>query len=343
MKSIYLAIILLFGGTLTYSQTVQHLLSLDNYTIPLNQKGGKIGRFLNSSDEKITLVKDTSGLFVINEKNEIYLKKNKAVKSNDSFIYGITVKHGNKTKEFDLVANGFLKNKVVAHRGAWKHYDVHQNSMGALEKAIELGCEASEFDVWLSRDKRVALNHDHEIDGLIIEETDLAEMRKIILEANEVMATLEQYIDRIKQQNKTRIILEFKTNPKNERYAELVDSSMNIIHRMKAQAWVDYISFDYRALLRVRAIDQGAHTAYLGADRPMDLQRVEGMSGIDYHFSQFDKIERMYERARILGLTINIWTVNDFEFMKKLLDMDVDFITTDEPEILLEEIRRRKN
>lgn len=334
-------IILMLCPVLAFSQTTGKLLSLDKYMVPVNEKGACVGNFMVQGNNKVELVKDPSGLFVING-TKLCLKANKSITANSPMIFDITVKYKNEEKEFSIVKDQFIHNKVVAHRGAWKHYDVHQNSMGALKHAVELGCEASEFDVWLSKDRRVVLNHDHEIDGLIIEETELAEMRKIILESGEVMATLEQYLEYIKTQNKTRLVLELKTNKQNKRGFDLADSAVNIVHRMKAQAWVDYISFDYDVLVRVHSLDSGAHLAYLGADRPMDLQKVEGMSGIDYHFSQFNRIERMYDRARALGFTINIWTVNDEKVMRELLDMNVDFITTDEPELLLKIISETK-
>jgi glycerophosphoryl diester phosphodiesterase len=41
----------------------------------------------------------------------------------------------------------FQKNKVIAHRGAWKAQGLPQNSLASLREAVRLGCEGSEFDV----------------------------------------------------------------------------------------------------------------------------------------------------------------------------------------------------
>ena len=35
-----------------------------------------------------------------------------------------------------------------------------------------------------------------------------------------------------------------------------------------------------------------------------------------------------------LGLNVNVWTVNTEELMNQMLDLGVDFITTDYPEVL---------
>lgn len=328
------------SATIVMSQANTQLLSLDSYKIPMNSKGAVIGHFLPTT-ETISLVEDSSGLFMIDEKNNLCLKKNKEIKSTSPMIYTIRVKQGGIEKDFDLVVDEFIRNRVIAHRGGWKYHDVHQNSLGSLRKAIELGCEASEFDVWLTKDKVVALNHDYEFDGMIVELTNLANMRQVKLEGGEVMVTLTQYLDLIRTQNKTRLVLEIKSVNK-AKALELTDSVVNIVHRMKAQAWVDYISFDYEVLKRVRSLDPTAHIAYLGADVPLDLQKIEGISGIDYHFSQFDKMPRLYDRARMLGLSINVWTINDKEMLEKFLNMNVDYITTDEPKMLIDLINTQK-
>jgi glycerophosphoryl diester phosphodiesterase len=37
---------------------------------------------------------------------------------------------------------------------------------------------------------------------------------------------------------------------------------------------------------------------------------------------------------------VSIWTVNDADIMKKFIDLGVDAITTDKPELLLKELGR---
>lgn len=54
----------------------------------------------------------------------------------------------------------FLKNGVVAHRGAWKNDGLPQNSIASLKKAISLEVAGSEFDVQLTADGVLVLNHD---------------------------------------------------------------------------------------------------------------------------------------------------------------------------------------
>lgn len=134
-----------------------------------------------------------------------------------------------------------------------------------------------------------------------------------------------------------RLVIELKSNGSNPNVIALADSVYNLVTKMNAQAWVDYISFDYRGLTKLRSLDASAHLSLLEPSVPLDLQKLDGMSGIDYYYTLFDK-DKLFERCKALGLTTNAWTVNDEVAMKKLLDQGIDFITTDEPELLLKVI-----
>lgn len=341
LHAFWIALFLIFSQGMNAQQYIP-LLVLDNYTVPMDIKGATVGRFVVPNNEVVTLVSDNSDLFEITKEGELKLKKNKVVTASSPMTYEVVVKYGDKQKAFDIVKDEFIKNKVVAHRGGWKHSGASQNSMGALKHAIELGCQGSEFDVWLTKDHKVALNHDADLEGKIVEKTTLADLRTVKQNKGEVTATLEEYINEIKKQNKTKLVLELKSNKRNDNILALADSCVNIVHRMKAQAWVDYITFDYRGLKVARALDATAHLAFLEPSVDLDLQKLDGMSGIDYQSGQYDKIEKLKERCDVLGLTTNVWTVNTKELMKKFLDLNVDFITTDEPEMLLKMIEDRK-
>ena len=45
------------------------------------------------------------------------------------------------------------------------------------------------------------------------------------------------------------------------------------------------------------------------------------------------------KEAHELGLKVNVWTVDEVEDMKSLIEQKVDFITTNEPVILQEELK----
>lgn len=341
MKIITLTFFFLFMSVLYYGTLDAkdldntQMLVLDKYSVPINIKGAKIGTFVTSNTDQVSIANDPSGLFEIGKDNQLQLKKNVALTSDSPAIYTIAVKNGTEETNFDIVKDEFLKNKVIAHRGVWKHTNVDQNTLGSVSQAIKLGCEAAEIDVWLTKDKKVVLCHDMDLHGRVIEKTNLADIKSIQLKNNESAPTLEECLALLKTQNKTRLVVELKSNKSNANVLELADSVVNIVARMNAQAWVDYISFDYRGLKSIRAKDATAHISFLEPAVDLDLQKLDGMSGIDYHHSVYESKERLFERCKVLELTTNAWTVNDEPLMKQLLNNGIDFITTDEPELLL--------
>ena len=60
-----------------------------------------------------------------------------------------------------------------------------------------------------------------------------------------------------------------------------------------------------------------------------------GYTGIDYKIDVYRANPEWIQEAHDEGLTINVWTVNKEEDMKEMLEKKVDFITTNEPERLL--------
>ncbi|RFS21032.1 hypothetical protein DVR12_16955 [Chitinophaga silvatica] len=313
---------------------------LDAYTVPLNQKNALISKVYdkNGNAAKTVILEDASGLFTIS-KNALKLKKKASLSAEDRFAYPIRVQVGNETVSWTLVADHFIKNKVVAHRGAWKNNAGSQNSITSLKDAIRIGCEGSEFDVWLSADGYPVISHDPTIGGKKVETTTLAELQTVQLKNNDRVPTLEEYINTITEQPKTRLVLELKPSATG-RAEELARKCVEMVHAKKAQAWMYYISFDYNICKKVKELDPTAKIAYLTGDKTPEQLQADGIWGLDYHFGEFSKKPTLTRDAKQQGITVNVWTVNNAPAMDDFLKQDVDYITTDEPELLLEKVKR---
>lgn len=188
---------------------------LDAYTIPVKKKNAVIGKIYDSNGKlgAAVLLEDKSGLFTISG-NELKLKKKASVDVSEHVTYPVRIKAGEDAADFLLVADDFIRNKVIAHRGAWKHHEGSQNSLTSLKDAIKLGCEGSEFDVWLSSDDQLVISHDPEIGGKKVEESTLADLQTVQLKNGDRVPTLEEYINTIMEQQKTRLVLELKPSAK---------------------------------------------------------------------------------------------------------------------------------
>lgn len=234
----------------------------------------------------------------------------------------------------------FNQNKVIAHRGAWKQAGLPQNSIASLKEAIRLGCEGSEFDVWMTSDGILVANHDADFLGMPIETTTYMELLQKKLPNGENIPRVEDYIREGLKQNNTKLIFEIKTSGvSKERSLELAEKSVQLVKNLDADKWVDYIAFDYDICLKVMEVDPNAQVAYLNGDKNPEELKKAGFFGLDYNINVMRKNPHWIEEAHDLGLTVNVWTVNKEDDMKWLLEEGVAFISTDEPELLFDIIR----
>jgi glycerophosphoryl diester phosphodiesterase len=232
------------------------------------------------------------------------------------------------------------QNPVIAHRGAWKAKALPENSIASLKEAIHLGCYGTEFDVHMTNDGVLVVNHDAEFMGLPIEKSSYQELLAKKMSNGESIPRLEEYLQEGLKQHQTKLILEIKPSQAGlEMDVLLTTKAVKMVQEMRGEDAVDYISFSYDILKKVLELQPKARVAYLKGDVPLEQMKKDGFYGADYHYSVYKKGD-WFAEAKRLGLTINAWTVNDRENMQWLLDQHADFITTNEPEMLLELIRR---
>lgn len=316
---------------------------LTNYSCSENQPVvGKIVLSDGSLPRKITLKGADAGLFFVNQEDQLVVRKPKRIRKAIAYTIELTCETniGPIREGFRIVNDQFNRNKVIAHRGAWKHTGASQNSIGSLQQAIKLGCLGSEFDVHMSADSMLFINHDHIIQNVAIEKASAAQLAQIKLANGELLPTLDAYLTAGIQQNRTRLILEIKASQvSKERSLALTNKVVQAVRALNAQGWVDYISFDYDVCKRVKALNPYARVAYLNGDKAPDQLAADQLFGLDYNQNVMKKNENWIDEAQQKKLTVNVWTVNDPAIMDWLLGKQVDFITTDEPELLLTKVK----
>jgi glycerophosphoryl diester phosphodiesterase len=235
----------------------------------------------------------------------------------------------------DIYRKFFLDNTVVAHRGAWKAKGLPQNSIEALREAMRLGCAGSEFDVHMTADSVLVLCHDNSYYGKVIEKHTYEELAKTKLPNGETIPTLEKTIMEGMKQTDTRLFLEIKSSSTVERTVRSAEKIVAMVNEMGAHPWIFYISFNYEAIKRIKQLAPPSAVAYLSGNVAPGQLKSDRITGLDYAHNVFKKNIEMIKEARELGLSLNVWTVNSSDDMDLFLSHDFDYITTDEPEILL--------
>ncbi|MCC9074209.1 glycerophosphodiester phosphodiesterase [Flavobacterium sp. F-65] len=245
---------------------------------------------------------------------------------------------------FVFTSCNVTKNGIVAHRGAWKKNNLPENSIAALRHAIDLKAVGSEFDVVMTVDDSLVINHDPHYNNLIVEETKYADLIKFKLSNGEKLPTLREYIIEGKKNNKhTTLVCEIKpSGVSKERGKKIALKAVEIVKSLNAEKITSYISFDYEILKQIREVDSKTTLQYLEGNKSPKEVKLDNITGVDYHYSVFRKYPNWIKEAKDNKITLNVWTVNDVVDMDWIIENNFDYITTNEPELLSERIKVKK-
>ena len=233
--------------------------------------------------------------------------------------------------------------KAVAHRGYWKCEGSAENSLTSLQRAYDAGCWGSELDIWLTADGKLVVNHDPKtLDGLVIEKTDFETVTKSKLKNGETIPSLETYLKAGKELKPMILVLELKTQSTPERNRKIAQKVVAMVKAMGMEEQVEYIAFSNLVGTELIRLAPNAKVAYLEGDKtPAQLKEL-GYTGLDYHLGVLKEHDNWIREAHELGLTVNVWTVNKADDLQYFIDHKADFITTNEPELLLDLLKGAK-
>lgn len=225
----------------------------------------------------------------------------------------------------------FAQTKVVAHRGYWDTAGSYENSIASLNKAGEVGVFGSEFDVHITADNILVVNHDPTIHKVPIQTSTYAELKDLTLGNGEKLPTLEQYLEAGTKIPNMRMVLEIKSNKRTVMEDRSVLGILNMVRKYGLEDRTDYIAFSMNVCKELVKLAPAADVYYLNGDvSPADLKEL-GMAGLDYHFNKLKEHPEWIKEAHDLGMKVNVWTVDDVEMMKEFIAQGVDFITTNKP------------
>ena len=233
------------------------------------------------------------------------------------------------------------KPRVIAHRGYHKD-GAAQNSVAALAKAQELGIYGSEFDVWITADGKVVINHDSTVPGssLVIENVNYDQIKDLTLANGEKLPTLDDYLEQATKNADTKLILEIKRHSSAANNARAADAVIEAVKAKGLTDRVEYIAFDYTTCKRIVNALPGAMVQYLNGDLAPAAVRQDGIGGIDYRFSAYSGNPGWVKEAHANGMVTNVWTVDTVQDMMTCIAWGMDFITTNNPETLKELLTR---
>ena len=223
--------------------------------------------------------------------------------------------------------------QVIAHRGYHATKNSVRNSLSALVNAQDAGYFGSECDINETADGVLVVVHGPMHEKYRVQETDFATLRSQTLANGEILPTFEEYLVQAKKNTATKLIIEIKDHNTPSRETSVVKKVLKMVKQFKLVNDVEYIAFRQHVCDElVKYGPKGIKVAYLNGTLTPEYCKDLGYTGIDYNIGVMQKNPDWIKKSQALGLTVNVWTVNDTERIQWCIDQKVDYITTDNPE-----------
>jgi glycerophosphoryl diester phosphodiesterase len=217
---------------------------------------------------------------------------------------------------------------VIAHRGASEA--APENTVEAFRLAAELGADWVELDARLSADGVVVVHHDaHLADGRMLVDLTLDEMPDSVPSLAEALEACEGM----------GVNIEIKNLPDDPDYDAdhaVVDAVAGLAQAYLGPERTLISSFNMDSVDRMHRVDPSLPCAWLF------FQMTDPTSAVDRAVAHemaaihpFDNLvdAAMVRRAHDVGLAVNVWTVDDAQRMAALIEMGVDGICTNVPDV----------
>lgn len=252
--------------------------------------------------------------------------------------------------------------RLYAHRGA--SAERPENTLEAFARALEIGVDAIESDVHMTRDGRLVLSHDPDGARMCgvhreIRRSGIEEVRSwdagwgfVAPDGSRPFAgrglrvpTLEEVLLELPG---VRLNLDIKQPD-----PPIVEPLVALLRRHRAEERVTLASFQMWPLLRARWLGYRGETAMPRAEiltmlyAPIRLFRALPLRGSAAQLPLEAGILRLdtpdtVARCRRLDLRLDYWTVNDPDTARRLLDLGADGIMTDDPAAIAPVFRERR-
>ena len=217
----------------------------------------------------------------------------------------------------------------IGHRGAKGH--VAENTLVSIKKAIDLGADGIEIDVFKCLSGEIVVFHDKSLDKLtngtgLIEEKTLEELKELrVLDTKEQIPTLLEVIQSIDE----GIFLNIELKGRNT-----AEGSLELVKRHVANSDnILFSSFNWDELKDLRKLDNQIKIALVTREDPvLAINPALSINAIAINPSFKNLNKKNTSEIYKAGLKIYTWTVNEKSQINRMIKLGVHGIITDFPE-----------
>jgi len=224
--------------------------------------------------------------------------------------------------------NNFLK---IGHRGAKAH--VAENTLESIQKALDIGVDMIEIDVHKCASGELWVIHDFTLDRTTDGSGEIAkksakEIKELKIDGKYKIPLLTEVLDLI--EGKCAINIELKGLNTAAPVCKLISEKISL----GKWKYTDFIvsSFQKNELFEVRNNDEHIHIAILSkASVPEAIELGKRLKASAIHPSLGIITRDNTKLSHEAGFKVNVWTVNEREDIRRMIDFGVDGIISDYP------------
>ena len=240
---------------------------------------------------------------------------------------------------------------ITGHRGAAGL--APENTLAAINKGISLGADRIEIDLQQTSDGVVVVLHDETVDRTTngtgeVKNQSFEEIKKLDAGSSfspdfkgEKIPSLEEVLQTVNGQ--CDLVIEIKQG--NNYYPNIIEHTIALIKKYEATDWCIIHSFNLSALIETHRQfpELRLHRLFVAKFRGLPFIYDGSISRFDIEkYPYFEEYSIMYAFAtkRIIeflhkhGKKVNVWTVDDKKHINRLINLGVDGIITDRPDLL---------
>ena len=221
---------------------------------------------------------------------------------------------------------------IIGHRGAMGHET--ENTLASIQKAMDLGADMVEIDVFKIQSGEIVVFHDGEVDRLTdgtgkIEAYDWEGLQKLTLEGGHKIPTLQQVLDVI--DGKIMLNIELKG-------ANTAEPTNQIVQEYcTSKGWnLDSFvisSFKWDELKTMRKVDGKIPIAILIGKNPLEAVSIgKELNAVAINPAFKGLTAENVAQMKAEGFKIYPWTVNEADDIALMKSFGVDGIITNFPE-----------
>ena len=244
-----------------------------------------------------------------------------------------------------MVCTSVFAVQIVGHRGA--SYDAPENTLASVQLAWKQDADAAEVDVYLTKDRKIVVIHDETTKRtgsieLKVNETEADILRRLDVGrykdekyTGEKIPFLKEIIETIPPGKELFIEIKCKQ--------EILPYLKKLIESCGKTSQIVIIAFELDTITAAERMMPQIPTYWLkGTEKKeetdeyiahsTDLIEVALAGRLDGLDVNYHGVTREFaEAVKAAGLELHVWTVNDLDVARRLVDFGVDGITTDRP------------